>query len=305
MHDSTVSRWMPTWRLAACATGLLVLRQAWLLAVATRSAGRPVSFEARPRHRVARVLVVGDSTGLGMGAPFPAHSLPGLLAAEFSGLEVVNRCLSGARVGEVAAQVPAPTGRDAPFDLALVLAGGNDVLRPTGARQLRREAEELLLELKGAAKRVVWMGCANLGAAPAILPPLSWWLGFRTRRTMRSIAEVARRQGVEFIDFCDKRHADHFASAPGTYFAADGVHPSGAAYRYCFEALRERLRKLGVPIDAWHAGPPSPAVQGSAAATTRATRPARWADPRIAQGVAEDRRMARKMPYSAARPTSP
>ncbi len=87
------------------------------------------------------------------------------------------------------------------------------------------------------ADTVVWIGCADIGIAPALPPPLSWWLGWRCRRAMRTIGRVARSGGAPFVDFATPEHSARFRAARRHYFAADGLHPSAAAYRECFEIV--------------------------------------------------------------------
>ena len=84
---------------------------------------------------------------------------------------------------------------------------------------------------------VVWIGCADIGIAPALPPPLSWWLGWRCRRAMRTIGRVARSGGAPFVDFATPEHSARFRAARRHYFAAEGLHPSAAAYRECFEIV--------------------------------------------------------------------
>lgn len=217
--------------------------------------------------------MVGDSTGVGTGVVAAECSLPGLLAAEYRRLEIVNDCRSGARVRDTIAQAEAVAGDGERFDVALVLAGGNDVLRMTATSTLKNDASRLLHALKRAADRVVWIGCADIGIAPAVLPPISWWLSWRTHKTMRQLRRVAQRHGADFIDFCDEDHTSRFASDPDTYFAADGVHPSDAAHRTCFMALQLRLRELGVRTETWRSEAQAGASQRGCAVMSMAQSP--------------------------------
>lgn len=47
---------------------------------------------------------------------------------------------------------------------------------------MRATAARLLDALRGRARRVLWVGMANVGLAPLFLPPFSWWMTARTRR---------------------------------------------------------------------------------------------------------------------------
>ncbi len=190
--------------------------------------------QIEPRRRV-RLLMVGDSTGVGLGAGAADRSFAGLLARTL-GVPVDNRCANGARVADVAAQLDPPNDGSR-YDFVVVLAGGNDALRGTRLGRLERAAREVLQRAQRVADTVVWIGCADIGIAPAVPPPLSWWLGWRCRRAMRTIGRVARSGGAPFVDFATPEHSARFRAARRHYFAADGLHPSAAAYRECFEIV--------------------------------------------------------------------
>lgn len=187
------------------------------------------------RRPPLRLLMVGDSTGTGVGAGTAERSFAGLLAHTL-GAPVDNRCTNGARVADVAAQLDPPNGPTR-YDVVVVLAGGNDALHGTRLTRLERAAREVLRRAQRVADQVVWVGCADIGIAPALPPPLSWWLGWRCRRAMRAIGRAARSAGAPFVDFATPEHSARFRAARRHYFAADGLHPSAAAYRECLEIV--------------------------------------------------------------------
>lgn len=235
----------PPWLAAALLTTLATTAwQSWLVARAARDgralAAASAGFEARPHRARARVLVLGDSTGVGVGAEAPEASLGGLLAQHFPDVEVVNRAFNGARVAGVAALAERWGREPARFDLALVLVGGNDVLRHTPHRELAADARRLLKRLSRVARHTVWLGCARIGRSPAFLPPLSWWLDWRTTRTMRLLAREARAHGATFVDFAVR------PAATPLPFATDGVHPNAESYRRCFDTLARQA-----PLRRW------------------------------------------------------
>lgn len=259
------------WSLLMAGSAWAVARQTALLRNARRRgrqlAQRATAFEAAPRQAQRRVLLLGDSTGLGVGARRPQESLPGLLHAAFPQAQIVNRCHNGARVADLLRQARAvraqakARGVDGPcFDVVLVLAGGNDVLHLTPLRGLEDDARALLHTLRGLARHVVWMGSADVGGSPVLRAPLNWLASWRTARTMQRLARTARAEGATFIDFSRERR---FGRDTDTYFAADGVHPSSASYRWCFEVLYR-----SVPLHAWLATAPAddPAPRATSAA---------------------------------------
>jgi lysophospholipase L1-like esterase len=225
--------------------GLAVAWQTLQLKTAARRSRRVASatipFESRRGDAPARVLVLGDSTGVGVGAGAPSSSLPGLLGREFPDVDIVNDCCNGARVADALTQLRARAEAGERYDLLLLFVGGNDVLRLTPWRRLQRDAAELLRQAAPHASRIVWMGSANIGGAPMLSGPLAWWLGWRTGRVMQALRRLALDHGAHFIDFYRPRRLDLFAHWPELYFADDGLHPSAASYRHCYEVLRRQV----------------------------------------------------------------
>src|SRR6187402_3364078 len=88
-------------------------------------------FERRLSARSATVLVLGDSTGVGVGATLPEESVAGLLAADYPDAEVINVAVSGTRVAGAIAQARVCREAGMRFDLALLHVGGNDVVADT------------------------------------------------------------------------------------------------------------------------------------------------------------------------------
>lgn len=211
---------------------LRIARTAW-------AANRP--YGCKPDQPLARVLVLGDSTGVGLGASMPHESIPGMLSAEHPLVEITNLAVSGSRLEDVRKQVSALTvdGSAPPYDLILLMVGGNDVLRLTPLTRLALEADVLLPDLTRLSPKVLWLCSANLGLAPVFMAPWSWWASSRSYRVCMLFDRMAARHGVRFISLFRARGEEPFSSEPSVYFCHDGVHPNSAAYRVCYEHLRE------------------------------------------------------------------
>jgi lysophospholipase L1-like esterase len=214
-------------------------RHALRTARTTWSVHRP--YQCKPERPLARVLVLGDSTGVGLGANLPDETIPGMLSAEHPQVEITNMAVSGARLEDVRQQVSALAADEAapPFDLILLMVGGNDVLRLTPMGRLALETDVLLPELTRLGTKVLWLCSANLGLAPVFMAPWSWWASLRTYRVCMLFERMAARYGVLFISVFRQRGEEPFTNEPAMYFSLDGVHPSSAAYRVCYEHLRE------------------------------------------------------------------
>jgi lysophospholipase L1-like esterase len=231
------------WAFGCAATSLAALLLAQgqrLLRARAWLRQAPPPFERCGPAAQRRILLVGDSTGAGVGCERADDSIAAALARDFPQASVENRCAVGARVADVLETVRAlPAGRR--WDLVLVFAGGNDVLRFTRTAALCRQARALLRELARRSDHVVWAGMANVGLAPLFLPPWSWLLSRRTRRVSRLLAGCAADGGVEFVDFYRERGADLFSVQPQRYYARDRVHPSAAAYAWCYARMRSSI----------------------------------------------------------------
>lgn len=222
----TAAQWLRAWH------ALRTTRTAW-------SADH--RYECKPEQPLARVLVLGDSTGVGLGANLPDETIPGMLSAEYPQVEITNLAVSGARLEDVRKQVSAlaADGAAPSYDVILLMVGGNDVLRLTPMARLRLEANALLPELTRLGTKVLWLCSANLGLAPVFMAPWSWWASLRTYRVCMLFERMAAQYEVLFISVFRQRGEEPFSNEPSMYFSLDGVHPSSAAYRVCYEHLRE------------------------------------------------------------------
>jgi hypothetical protein len=192
-----------------------------------------------------RLLLVGDDSGVGRTSTASQTSLSALLARRFPHVAIVNTCRKGLCVADVAQALARGAPGRQRFDLALVLLGGNDVVRRTPPRELSEAATALLHELQWHAAHTVWLGSGSAGPSPLPLPLLGWWASRSRRRTVRALAQAARAQGVTFIDFCPARDAHWQIRARSALRDGDRTNPVE-----CLTVLEQR-----VPLQAWLSGP--------------------------------------------------
>ncbi|MEP7284126.1 MAG: GDSL-type esterase/lipase family protein [Rubrivivax sp.] len=224
------------WLIAASATLLLVGCAATRLKTASDLARASEPFQAvPPQPPTHRLLVVGDSTAVGTGASSPALSLPGLIARDHPGWAITNRAADGAKLADVVRQLAGPER----FDSVLVLAGGNDVIRLSGAAAMGRAIDEIVARARAIAPRVVLMPSGNVGHAPFFWPPLSWWMSARSRTLHRLVRETAAASpGVVYVNLYREGADDPFLRDPKRLHAADDLHPSDDGYRQWRATLR-------------------------------------------------------------------
>lgn len=195
------------------------------------------------QHRVdaarVRLLIVGDSTAVGTGASTPQKSLAGLLADAYPGLHIENRGRDGATLAEVPHQLEASDTR---FDIVLVLAGGNDVIRLRDLDNTPSHLDRITQLAKARAETVVLMPSGNVGNAPFFYPPVSWWMASRSRQLHALVRDAAARQGATYVNLFKERPQDPFAQQKDLN-AKDGLHPSDSGYQLW---LKELLGQSGL-----------------------------------------------------------
>ena len=211
------------------------IRRARALAAAGRR------FERRLATGTITVLILGDSTGVGVGAQQPEESIAGLLAADFPEADVVNVSESGARVARTLLQARACNDAGLRFDIALLHVGANDIVADTPLDTLAKDCDLLLHELGRLTRRTVWLGPPDLSLAPLFPAPYSWVMGARSRAANRVFSLAAARHGVAFVDFAAPDHSLHFRQDRRAHFAADGFHPNSSSYRYGYAVARGLL----------------------------------------------------------------
>jgi lysophospholipase L1-like esterase len=223
--------------------GVLIETAAFLRGIgrARRLARAGRRFERRLSAQRATVLVLGDSTGVGVGATLPEESVAGLLAADYPDADIVNVAVSGTRVAGAIAQVRLCLEAGLRFDLALLHVGGNDVVANTPLHQLTDDCDTLLRELGRLADRTVWLGPPDLGLAPLFPRPYAWVMASRSRAASRVFSAAAARHHVVFVDFSAPAHVAYFRKRRRNHFALDGFHPNSASYKYGYAAARQML----------------------------------------------------------------
>lgn len=199
--------------------------------------------EFRPR----RVVVFGDSTAAGTGASMPKYSVAGLISSRWPNVIVENHAADGATISDVVeAQMPR-LNPDNEIDLALVMVGGNDVVRASSQGTIRDAMKRLLQGLQAQAGRIVIVTPGDVGAAPRWFKPVGLWMSHRSRlsqQAWRAAIEEEVRCGsgrLIHVDLAADPASDPFRIHPDLYYSADGLHPNDAGYRIWYERVLSSL----------------------------------------------------------------
>lgn len=192
-------------------------------------AAGPSTGEVAGPAPALRLLVIGESTVAGVGAPSHAEALGGQLAAALAA--ELGRAVAWRAAGEIGLTASAvrrrlvPALPAEPVDAALLALGVNDTLRLRSAARWTADLMALTAELRErAGPAPVFLAAAPpMGRFPALPQPLRAVLGLRARLLNAAAAELAPRlHDVTFLPI----------TVPVTpaIFCADGFHPGPEGY---------------------------------------------------------------------------
>lgn len=194
-----------------------------------------------------KILVFGDSNGVGTGVLDPNESVAGHFGADFPKAEIENRSINGLKVKGLN-DLFSPEANS--YDFILLQIGANDVLRFTSLDDIRKDMNEILKKATKASPRVVWLSSGNVGLAPFFARSVGWAWSIRSKMARDLFLELAKQHGVVYVDLYAERSDDLFAQDPDRYYAGDKLHLSKDGYSVWYLKIRAAMQKAGVVIPA-------------------------------------------------------
>ena len=184
------------------------------------------------------MLVLGDSTGAGVGAERPEDSVAGRLAAHLGATYVENYAESGAMVEDLFGQIK--EAKLPEYDVILVQIGGNDILAFHDAKRTAVRLSEAFGTLPRAG-RMFLMCVGNMGGATLFPPPMRPFHTLVNRAFHKEFERVAHGWHATYINLYDPFFKDPFLRDPQRYLSRDGLHPSSYGYGLWFDKLKAQL----------------------------------------------------------------
>ncbi|MEU3254879.1 SGNH/GDSL hydrolase family protein [Streptomyces sp. NPDC006997] len=184
-----------------------------------------------------RIAVVGESTAAGCGVATHDEGFPGSLARALAASygcpvtwEVVGRY--GATGRRVRYQLLPQLGEG--YDLAVLLAGANDVLGRRSPDQWAEDLAAIVDDLTRRAGSVVVVGTPPFADFPSLPGALARFCAEGAAGLDRASQRVcAERPQVAWINSTD------IMRITGDFFARDGFHPSAHGYRQWAQAVAD------------------------------------------------------------------
>ncbi|MGH2693906.1 MAG: SGNH/GDSL hydrolase family protein [Actinomycetota bacterium] len=191
-------------------------------------------------ERPLLLVVIGDSTAVGVGAGSRSKSYPSLLAERVRAhrpvrLAVLGR--PGLRWQHVGALVADAIAMDP--DLVVIGVGGNDAIHMTPLSRVRATVGLALDELQRS-RTTVLVVLGPRFDSPAVPHPLRDLIARRCRAVNRAITMTAGTRGVRVLD-TESVIGDAFARDPVRLYSEDMFHPSAAGYELWAGAIEDAV----------------------------------------------------------------
>jgi lysophospholipase L1-like esterase len=196
-------------------------------------------FENISSDTTKPLLVLGDSTAVGVGAAKPEDSIAGLTSTYINATYVENYAVSGATTSDVFSQLE--HAKLSTYDTILLQVGGNDIIRFHDVATTAKELSNLLQQLPES-KHVYITSVGNVGDAtffPFFIRPFHDSLNIKYHT---AFAKIAKQHGATYINLNQQSQTARFIAEPKTYYASDGLHPSSDGYRLWFEIISPFLK---------------------------------------------------------------
>jgi lysophospholipase L1-like esterase len=237
-------------RNAARALGAGVAALCTLLAFQVRTARRRDYLREGPGDAVdgpsdsttgeLHLVVIGDSTAVGVGAGSVNGSYPAIVAQAIREHRPVRLTVLG-RSGLRWGHVPELASQAVTLKPSIVAigVGGNDAIHLTPLSRVRTDVVAALDVFADSGIRVLIVLGPRFDA-PAVARPLRDVIARRCRAVNRAISAAAKTKGIAAID-TESVIGDAFARDPKRLYSVDLFHPSAAGYVLWAGAFQEQL----------------------------------------------------------------
>ncbi len=186
-----------------------------------------------------RVLFVGDSTGVGVGATRGEDSLAGRLSQDHPDWSIENVSVSGRKTAELIPVLEVLVTHQ--YDQIIIQIGGNDITYFSDQDTLAGDIATVLQEAKRVSPQVILLTSGNVGNAPILPRPLAFLWHRRTLQVRDIFMKASEERGVTYVDLYRDKKSDPFFLEPYRYHASDLFHPSSEGYGLWYEELKKAL----------------------------------------------------------------
>ncbi len=189
-----------------------------------------------------RMVWLGDSLSVGVGASGPDKTLPHVVSRKLGGtIDLTVLGASGARASDVIVD-QLPLLAEMKPDVVFIEIGSNDVIHVTPRPRFRSEME-MILDFVDAVNpaQVVVLGVPAFGSVKLFGQPLRWFAGIQGKFLNDDVRRAAELHGAVYVDIAAHTGAA-IAREPDRLLASDLFHLSDDGYELWADAVVQTLR---------------------------------------------------------------
>lgn len=200
-----------------------------------------VPYEQSPENPTMKILVAGDSTGVGTGAESPEDSIAGRIGKDFPNASIENISENGITTEELRKKLDELADNN--YDLIVIQIGANDVTKFTSKAKVSQEIKLVLDYAAAHASSVILLTAGNMGLSPVFKAPFSNYITSKTLMVREIFqSEAAARSSVKYVDLFKKAEDDTFSTDIDKYYADDNFHPSSEGYGVWYQDIQPLLK---------------------------------------------------------------
>jgi len=229
---------------------LIVVNQWWIISSSKKRAVPVIestkSFQRHNLEAKKKILVIGDSTAVGIGSSNSNYSIAGRFGKDYPKAHIETIAKSGQRLRGLD---PFPKTIHKKYDLIVIQIGANDILRSTNYQEIRERIGILLDESNKRSDNVVVLHSGNVGLAPVFYFPLNKYYAHRTRKVREIYLEVVKKTNTTYVDLFREKKEDLFSKDLGKYYSPDRLHLSNEGYANWYSEIRKAMKDHSISLN--------------------------------------------------------
>ncbi len=191
------------------------------------------------------IVILGDSIAAGVGASSPIYTLEQQFLKQIKkkhpGADIENFAVAGARIADVVKEQLPKLDSLTP-KLAILVIGGNDLIKGTLLKQFHNSLKETLERLSSISKHVIVLNVPKISLLPVTPVHLKLIAELKTKRFNHIFHRTAELfSNVLLFDMYQFSHT-HLHSEE-ELLAEDQFHPNNRAYQLLAQELHDALNK--------------------------------------------------------------
>ncbi len=186
-----------------------------------------------------KILILGDSIAKGVGAKKKENTFQGKLKKDFPKAKIENRSVPGAKTEDVLKQLK--KSNEKKYDLVVMNFGMNDIFHFTNYKEIKKNAKEVLKQVKKKGKKIVFSTGGDIDAAPKIIWPFNKIFGGKERKLIRTFKRFSKKLGITYVDLLREKNVQEILRNPKKYLSEDNLHPNDEGYKLWYSFLKKNF----------------------------------------------------------------